>query len=64
MYLSSRVVASPLSRDMGYLVQVGCVFLSMVVQQLVVILVLWQEKMKTRLSTPPWAFNVVNCISV
>ena len=52
MYLSYHVVvASPLSQE--YPVQVGCVFLSMVVQQLVVILVLWQEKMKTRLSTPP-----------
>ena len=40
------------------------VFLPMAVQQLVVILVLWQEKMRTRLSTPPWAFNLVNCISV
>ena len=40
------------------------VFLPMAAQQLVVILVLWQEKMRTRLSTPPWAFNLVNCVSV
>lgn len=38
--------------------------LPIAVQQLVVILVLWQEKMKTRLSPLPWAFNLVNCISV
>ena len=46
--------ATSLSLDVGYLFLVGsCIFLSMTVKQLVVILVLAQEEMNTHPYTPP-----------
>ena len=53
--LLSSVVASPLSLDERYLLWLlySNALLSMVVQQLVVILVLWQEEMSTHTSNLP-----------
>ena len=54
------LVASPLLLDMEYLFLVGSSFLPlMVVQQLVVILVLSQEEMSTRPSTPPSSTKIL-----
>ena len=53
--LLPSVVASPLSLDERYLLWLlySNALLSMVVQQLVVILVLWQEEMSTHTSNLP-----------